>query len=196
MRPCASARETVSVSRPPIRLRTLSITIRRASSNASGVLSGKDFGTLRILQSFVLRLLDARAPDQYNKAVIRLLAIVLLSAINFPLTAPAFSADAQWQLPPCCRAFGKHKCMMKRTLLIYRRAECGPSLATASEKCPFSCTFGVAATSPQFAPPAAGRALLGAVLRNHQAIVAPTEARFRIPFSRSRQKRGPPSLLS
>jgi len=133
------------------------------------------------------------AARKYNETVRRLFAILLLSAIQFVLVAPAFSVDADTQLPPCCRAHGKHKCAMKRALLP-NSITVSP-IATLGEKCPFSAASGDTARAWQSVLFGPSQAFFGSVL-SYAAMLAQTEAHFRVSFSRTRQKRGPPSLLS
>ncbi|MBV9765097.1 MAG: hypothetical protein JOZ48_09660 [Acidobacteriaceae bacterium] len=124
----------------------------------------------------------------------RVLAILLLSAVQLPLIAPVFRADMEAQAPACCRLMGKHKCMMKRALRIRQGARSGASIASLDDRCPF---FPEPATT---APGAAAgvipsRAPVAGILQTHATKLLQTEARFRISFSRVRQKRGPPSIV-
>ncbi|HZL57847.1 MAG TPA: hypothetical protein VFC21_12225, partial [Bryobacteraceae bacterium] len=40
----------------------------------------------------------------------RIYAILLLALFSFSLLSPAFSAQADGNLPACCRRDGKHRC--------------------------------------------------------------------------------------
>jgi hypothetical protein len=121
----------------------------------------------------------------------RALASLLLALVSFPLIAPVFASDAASQLPACCRRDGKHHCSM----LAEDMETPGPAFQAVRPKCPvyptatsFSIQRDVAIVrdfQPQFASLITG-----------SAVPSLTEARYRTPFSRSRQKRGPPSFIS
>jgi len=118
----------------------------------------------------------------------RLLAAVLVVAFFSPLIAPVFTASInEADLPACCRRNGMHHCMMYRMAMglapwPYR---------TVQDKCPYSpfahlsilLFHGYFSHERPFA--AAHSAVLAARIRE-------AEAGYRISFSRSRQKRGPP----
>ncbi len=122
----------------------------------------------------------------------RALATFLLAVFSFPLIAPALSADAQSNLPECCRRGGKHHCAMT----MDQAPATGVSLRSIQPRCPLY-PGGAPAT------PAGGSvavlnnscAIFGAVV-SHPAICVQTEAGYRISFGRSSQKRGPPVVLS
>jgi hypothetical protein len=121
----------------------------------------------------------------------RALASLLLVLISFPLIAPAIAAKSTSNLPACCRRDGAHHCAMFSSELGTQ----GPSFQAVRQKCPYFPATTV--TSAQ------GKA---AVLRTLHAIVASaarypaalprTESQYHTSFSRSRQKRGPPSLVA
>ena len=125
----------------------------------------------------------------------RVLAALLLGLISFGLIAPAVSADVLSQLPACCRVHGKHHCAMKHATAGHFSAESGVSVSSVDEKCPISFQGGMLGFHSQTIWLSGGQIFFGCIL-NHPAIQAQTEARYRISFSRSRQKRGPPSFLS
>lgn len=121
----------------------------------------------------------------------RLLAALVLSIIGFLPIAPAFgNVNGTATLPACCRAQGKHKCVMaspQQAVQIGIRSQC--------DQCPFA--PGVTSTpiaSSVFLP--ASSQVFFAGLLSQLVAQAQTEARYRISFARSRQKRGPPSFLS
>jgi hypothetical protein len=117
-------------------------------------------------------------------------AISVLSAILLSLIAPALLADAESNLPSCCRRNGKHHCSMSTD-----GSSSGPSYRVAGMQCP---SFPVPTTAPAgFAIALPGRsAAIFAELLQHPAIHPQSEARYRVSFSRSRQKRGPPAIFS
>ena len=127
-------------------------------------------------------------------AVRRLLSILLLAIVSLPLISPllALGATGERSLPACCRRNGKHHC----TMVAARYGDPSQSkhtLITPPEKCPYA-PGTLAATHPDAfgAPP--GSALVAAVVRNTGSVpqTLPNRRTWR---DRSRQKRGPPSLL-
>lgn len=129
---------------------------------------------------------------EYNKAMPRALAILLMSIFGLGLIAPLLSAGSGASLPLCCREKGKHHCAMKMAQSLQNRAH--STVSNIGEKCPyFPKTWTIAANSQTFLP--RGRQLFFGDVLSHPAVQAQTEARYRISFSRSRQKRGPPSFL-
>jgi hypothetical protein len=117
----------------------------------------------------------------------RLCAIVLLSAMVFWVDAPALTGTSQDAIPACCRAHGKHKCMM--------RMAANQPIHGIAPKCPFVPRFSFTAVNgPGIAIPIAAQSRCGA-LAAHPAAQAQAETLFRISFARSRQKRGPPVFL-
>jgi hypothetical protein len=121
--------------------------------------------------------------------VSRLVALLLSVLFSFSLISPAL-ADADSNIPACCRRAGKHAC----ELAGHRHHSSGPRIAT--EAC------------PQFpgvrAIPASAK-LTGLTPTTHTyffALINPctrrerTQALYRISYSRTGQKRGPPALLA
>ena len=116
----------------------------------------------------------------------RLWAMLLLGLFSFSLIAPAvFASDAGSTLPACCRRNGAHRCSASRG------SESGPSVHAArcasypsAKALPIARTVTLASSSQR----------VFAEIVAHPATHPQTEARFRISFSRTSQKRGPPSL--
>lgn len=107
------------------------------------------------------------------------------------LSAPLFAAsyDAQSDLPACCRRAGKHHCMLRT-----RQVDPGATqVSAAQETCPFcpQARMMSVVQNHGIAPSPAG--VFYAALQSHPACHAQLEARQRISFDRSRQKRGPPT---
>jgi hypothetical protein len=120
----------------------------------------------------------------------RALALFLLVLSSFPLVAPAALAGAKSNLPACCRRNGEHHC----GAMDEATASSGVAIHSVS-RCP---AFPLATTAPADARVAVlknSAVIFGAIV-SHPAIYFQTEASYRISFSRSRQKRGPPALLS
>jgi hypothetical protein len=118
-------------------------------------------------------------------------AISLLMAICFSLIAPAVFANPESNLPACCRRNGAHQCAIA---MDGSATTTQPSFQPIRQRCP---SFPIAT-----AEPGGGAAFLRNSTTNfpltvsHRSNRFQTEAFYRISFSRSRQKRGPPTVLS
>ena len=124
----------------------------------------------------------------------RVPAILLVFVFSFSLIAPALFVDAESNLPACCRRDGKHHCgMMARDMAAAPSS--GLAIDALRTRCPFFPNGGAVL-------PHSGAALLatsqpaGVSIVSQIAAPAQAEAGYRISFSRSHHKRGPPSLLS
>jgi hypothetical protein len=132
----------------------------------------------------------------------RLLSILLFGATLFPLIAPILSSGAMAQstLPACCRRTGKHHCAMsaEATAMLMGDQNSGASKSTRvsapCEKCPYS-QRSLGAVHLQVFTTTAIVSPRACVLHAPSA-AAQAECLRRISFDRSRQKRGPPSILS
>jgi hypothetical protein len=123
----------------------------------------------------------------------RTLSILLVLLIGFPLIAPLFVANAETNLPLCCRKNGTHHCLGD-SMAMGSPASSGHALSTLSAECP---TFPKATAATLLQPAFFARAQSRfAEIAVHPSAQPQTEARYRIAFSRSRQKRGPPAILS
>lgn len=122
----------------------------------------------------------------------RALAILLMSIFGLGLIAPVLSAGSGASLPLCCRENGKHHCAMKMAQSMEHRGH--PTVGSIGEKCPYFPKAWTTAANFQTFLPRGRQVFFGEVL-SHPAVQAQTEARYRISFNRSRQKRGPPSSL-
>lgn len=121
----------------------------------------------------------------------RALASLLLALFSFPLALPMLRADAASSLPSCCRREGKHHCSMDSGSA---ETPSGVALRALHPKCS---SYAAASTVPgSYVALLKNSLSIGASLLRYPSIEAQTEARYRISFSRSRQKRGPPALLS
>jgi hypothetical protein len=131
-------------------------------------------------------------PPVYTKSVTRLVAAALACLFSFLLMSPAILSSPDSQLPACCRANGKHKCSMRE--MNMEPSDDSPDVKTLRARCPYrgSVSLSAAATSRTFLPKTVGAYNTGLIA--HASGPEQTEARFRISFSRTRQKRGPPSL--
>ncbi len=121
----------------------------------------------------------------------RFLAAMLVLVFSGPLISPIFAGTVdESSLPACCRRNGKHHCMMYAMMMGQI-----PGHPVFAEKCPYSPFAGLAVMLPHAFATHAQRATVrhAAVL---DARIPQAEAGYRISFHRSRQKRGPPQLIS
>lgn len=123
----------------------------------------------------------------------RISAILLLALFSFSLIAPAFPADADANLPACCRRAGKHHCAMA-TGPGGGKTSSGPAF-TAGGRCPYFPSAFPTATNPGSFAIAASRGTFKP-LTGHADVIRSIPAHVSVSFSRSHQKRGPPSFLS
>jgi len=121
----------------------------------------------------------------------RALAWFLLAVFSLPLIAPAILADAESQLPECCRRNGKHHCAM----MMDNASTTGVTVRTVQPRCPLYPGAPAAPAGDSAAVLKSSGAIFGAIV-SHTAIQLRTEAGHRVSFSRSTHKRGPPVFLS
>jgi hypothetical protein len=119
----------------------------------------------------------------------RISAIVLLALFSFSLIGPALlSADAESNLPACCRRDGKHHCSSMSG------SSSGPSFKSV-ESCPFfPGSFITTTGSDTFIPVVS--AAVSAPLAEHAAVLYSALASSHSYLTRSNPKRGPPSFPS
>jgi len=117
----------------------------------------------------------------------RMLSISMTVVLGFLLTAPMF-ADSSSSLPQCCRRSGAHHCSGEMASGTER------SLSRIGSQCPlFPKAMAVPAAHEFTVAVARGEETAVFV---HPTAAPQTEARYRIAFARSRQKRGPPALTT
>ena len=121
----------------------------------------------------------------------RLISITLLLLFVLPSFAASLLQNTDANVPVCCRAKGKHHCMMMLPETVSRD---GMAVSVIREKCPAFPKSTTWASSQLSAAPQA-QSGISAIVTSPSAILQ-AEAHYRIAWSRSRQKRGPPSLLS
>jgi hypothetical protein len=124
----------------------------------------------------------------------RLLSICLFAAVLLPSLAPLLSmgAAAETTLPACCRRDGKHHCM--GNMAVAAAADGQTRVQAPREICPYQQRALVVAH--QQLSVAAVPVETAAIRLRQPSTPAQAECLRRISFDRSRQKRGPPTLLS
>jgi hypothetical protein len=128
----------------------------------------------------------------------RVLSILLFWATLVPMIAPALTTGAlgQTMLPACCRRGGQHHCQMSpevRALLLHE-LDGSTRINAQPQQCPYR-QRSLAASHLQTLT--SGAAATHAAFSLHEpSPSAQAECLRRISFDRSRQKRGPPSLLA
>lgn len=123
----------------------------------------------------------------------RVWAIWLAVFFGLSPILPGLFVDDQSNLPACCRRNGKHHCVMAIEEIMLTMAPDAPQLSGVCDKyAHFHIVQGAPGSLGGALPAAIQSAFVFApVVRS--AAVQPL-SRLRIAFSRSRQKRGPPSL--
>jgi len=115
----------------------------------------------------------------------------LLAAICFSLIAPLAFVDADSNLPACCRRSGAHHCAMA---MDGSTSATQPSFQSIRQRCPlFPAAAAACGGACTFLD---DRTTNFALTVTHRSNRLQTEAFYRISFSRTRQKRGPPAILS
>jgi hypothetical protein len=125
----------------------------------------------------------------------KLIAIALLAFFGLPFASALFALTpkSEANLPVCCRRNGSHHCMMSMAERSSMQSD-KPQFGAPVEKCPYcpgALTLGHQTNT--FAVPSGQAVFAGLV--GPTAVVAQTESKRRISRDRSRQKRGPPSIL-
>lgn len=116
-----------------------------------------------------------------------LLAIPMMLLMLLPFAADYLGASAaEANIPACCRRSGKHQCSMEQSSSSRERV--------LREKCHCSYASAAAIVPASFAP--AGAAAIYAGVLQHPSVSPQTDAQCRISYDRTRQKRGPPTLLA
>lgn len=127
----------------------------------------------------------------------RILCILLFSATLFPTVAPALTTGAMGQsmLPACCRRGGKHHCSMSPEEQARMMRDLSDQIRASAP--PMQCPYRQSSVAPAHLQVfvAAVNASQGALRLHSPSAAAQAECLRRISFDRSRQKRGPPSLL-
>jgi hypothetical protein len=122
----------------------------------------------------------------------RVLSLVLLLVFGLPVVAPAFGseANAQTNLPACCRRDGAHHCTKTPEQLEALRH--GNQFNAVGSKCPYCPSTPVSAHFELFTVQATHATSLNP--DTHPASFRQAEAWARVALAGARQKRGPPSV--
>jgi len=122
----------------------------------------------------------------------RIIAAVLLLVFAGNTALPALFADPESNLPACCRRDGKHHCAMMDMAGIDQ--DDGEAYwKSTPQKCAQFSKSGVSLCAGKTGP--RGTFQVGPIVSSHPTVAAQTEVLYRISHSRSREKRGPPSLV-
>jgi len=130
----------------------------------------------------------AASADKRSSSV-RVIVNVLLAFLTVGQWLPFLVPPPEAALPACCRANGSHHCAVK--------AMVSPQQSPGARAVSTPCRFYPAQAYSTQGHAAAGITTSQAYfcqLVSHPAIHAQVDARFRVSFDRSRQKRGPPCL--
>jgi hypothetical protein len=128
----------------------------------------------------------------------RILSFVLPALLSFPLIAPFLLAGMDSTLPACCRRNGQHHCSMPSSMTADTTMVddgAGPAIRPGFSRCPSYPVATYPSSESKLAPATNSQAIFASIV-SHPAVQAQTEARHRVSFSRSRQKRGPPAFVS
>jgi hypothetical protein len=122
----------------------------------------------------------------------RTITTLLLLLFLVPLISPLFAANAaETKLPAYCRRDGKHHCEMPTS---WKSGDAGTKTIQAfslRQKCPSYPVSPITVHIDFSTDKARDATYLGII--GLETCVSQTEARYRISFDRSRQKRGPPN---
>ncbi|HYZ84272.1 MAG TPA: hypothetical protein VE621_07705 [Bryobacteraceae bacterium] len=124
----------------------------------------------------------------------QVVTLALLVIFTMPIVQLFQPGRPQPKLPACCRRDGKHGCAM---VMQTERARPGDGLAIRAAKLPCS-SYPHGTSAPATTPLVVAGPIPVILPLPPRAIdaVSQTEALYRVSFSRSRQKRGPPSFVS
>jgi hypothetical protein len=124
----------------------------------------------------------------------KFLSIALLAILGLPFVSPLFALNATGDkgVPACCRRNGKHQCIASAGMRV-ALSQHTPAFSAPAQRCPYRPASMVVVHGASFTVPTAKAVYAGLIA--HPAVVAQTESKLRNSGSRSRQKRGPPTLF-
>ncbi len=120
----------------------------------------------------------------------RALATFLAAVFSFPLIAPVLLANADSNLPACCRRGGQHHCAMSNMA----DQDSGAAIRAVQSTCPLFPKAGAAGVSFENGLPGSS-VQIGALTLLRSANRKTNENLHQIALRGSTQKRGPPSGL-
>jgi hypothetical protein len=122
----------------------------------------------------------------------RALAATLLVLFSFSLIGPGVFTASESQLPECCRRLGQHHCVLMGAST--QDESSGPAVKNGGDRCPFF-PVGWSVSAHQYPLFWGATRVILTSLVSHPVGQTQIQARYRISFSRSSQKRGPPSFF-
>jgi hypothetical protein len=136
-----------------------------------------------------------RSHSQLASAWVRNIALFLLLSNLLPLALVVYGAMtvSESGLPACCRAHGKHHCMMSAA----EREQLSndePAFSTPPERCPYRPSVLPSVHPSNGLMPTTGRMIYTGLI-SQPAVVWQDECRRRIARDRAHGKRGPPTSL-
>jgi hypothetical protein len=120
----------------------------------------------------------------------RMVATLVLSVTVWSFLAPLAVALTGTAASACCRRSGKHHCMETAAQDSQEKV-----IKSSGVKCPMCPNLAVVSSRGMRGLPFASQSFYAAIAA-HPALWAQVETSYRICWSRSRQKRGPPTLAS
>jgi hypothetical protein len=133
-----------------------------------------------------------KAVRRRSIAMPRIVAAALLLIFAGNTALPALFADPESNLPACCRRDGKHHCAMM-DMAGMDPDDGGAYWKSTPQRCGQFPKSGASLFVAKSGP--SRTAAVGPIVSGHPTVAAQTEVLYRISHSRSREKRGPPSLL-
>jgi hypothetical protein len=122
----------------------------------------------------------------------RIIAAALLLVFAGNTALPALFADPESNLPACCRRDGKHHCAMM-DMAGMDQDDGGSYWKSTPQKCAQFPKTGASLCTGKIGPRRASE--IGPIVSSLPTIAAQTEVLYHVSHSRSRDKRGPPSLV-
>jgi len=119
-------------------------------------------------------------------------ATLLILLFSLSLIGPAVFARTDSQVPECCRRDGKHRCSLGQPA---EQQPSGSEFRSIPEKCPFFPAVPVMSPHGKTGL-ARNRQSNSASLASQVVTQVRTKSLYRVSFCRSKQERGPPTLLS
>ena len=118
----------------------------------------------------------------------RVAAILLVAVFSFSLITPALPSDTASNLPECCRRDGAHHCALQMG------SDTSNGVNLIAPKCPQFPTVPLLQMHGHPGLFSTSSLQTGELLAAYVAEQARLEAVYRISYSRTSQKRGPPDL--